>query len=273
MADPREISGTGEESGCATATASNNTPGDITIDSGGSVTLDSGTAVTINSSNAVTNNGTITTGGAGSTALLIDGTTPINMTLTNAGTITQTDTTGPGDYGVHLTGGPVQGTINFTSAGSVSVAGANSFGVAIDSPFTGAITLNNVVVTGTGSTAISLTGPVTGDVTLTGASSAGIGNGTGFISTAPITGALANNGTVEAGIEQVTTNGSVTVPRRDRPRCHVDRRQCDRRLRQHRHGQRACRDHRAAGPADDDGAAEYRAVSCRLRGQQLRYRQ
>jgi hypothetical protein len=132
------------------------------------------------------------------------------MTLNNAGTISSTNSDGPGNYGVRLTGGPVQGTIAFTTAGGVNVAGANSFGVSIESPFTGAITLNNVVVTGTGSTAISIAAPVTGNVTLTGTSSADIGTGTGFISTAPITGALTNNGTVNVGVEQ-TTNSSGTV--------------------------------------------------------------
>jgi len=211
LADPREISDTVKDP-VATATASNNTPGDITIDSGGSVTLDSGTAVTINSSNTVTNNGTITTGGAGSTAVLIDGSTPINMTLNNVGTISSTNSTGPGNYGVRLMGGPVQGTINLGTASNVTVAGANSFGVSIESPFTGAITLNSVVVSGTGSTAISITAPVVGAVTLTGTSSASIGMGTGFISTAPITGALANNGTVNAGVEQTTNSDGTIAP-------------------------------------------------------------
>lgn len=215
QADPLTISNTHNEP-VATATASNGSPGDVTIKSGGSVQVGSGTAVTINSNNTVDNSGTIQAGGSNtttnSTAVLIDGAHPITMTLDNQNSITVTgDSTSSGNYGIRLMNGPVSGTIASTSAGSVTVAGTNSFGVSIESPFTGPITLNGVTVTGDNSTAISLSAPITGSVTLTGVNGASVAGGTGFISTGAISGSLVNDGALSAGVTQSSNSGSNTV--------------------------------------------------------------
>jgi uncharacterized protein with beta-barrel porin domain len=218
LADPLDVT-TALTNPVTSAAAANNSPGDITVESAGSVTVSTaGPAVTINSSNALTNGGTIsTTAQSGATALLVDGTSPISTTITNNATISVTGTdssgnVGTGNYGLRIANGPVTGTIASGTASAITVGGNNSFGVSIESQFTGNIALNAVTTSGTGSTAISLTAPLTGNLTLTGSSGSGGTGGIGLLVGRGMTGAIDNFGTVFSGTSSTTSStGTATT--------------------------------------------------------------
>jgi len=193
-----------------TVAANNNSSGDITVESSGSVIVSTtGPAATINSSNALSNSGTISSSAAtGATALLIDGTNPITTTLTNNGAISVTGTGGSGNYGLRLMNGPVAGSIVSGSAGSISVTGDNSYGVSIESAFTGNIGLNGVSVSGANSTAISLGAPVNGAVNLAKTTTAtGLGD-IGVFVEGNVSGQFVNGGALSTGSAQTTTTDS-----------------------------------------------------------------
>ena len=200
-----------------TKAAQNNTPGNITVNSGASVTVTTGTAATINSNNTITNNGVISSSGStNSNALLIDGTTPLTgISLVNTGTIsvTGTATGAAGNIGLLIAGGPVAGTITSgLLTGSISVTGDNAFGVSILSPFTGNIALKTVSVTGTNSTAILVGAQLTGNLALSGTTSSTGAGGYGLNVTAPISGTVTNGGSITAGTTQtVDSNGNIVV--------------------------------------------------------------
>jgi uncharacterized protein YhjY with autotransporter beta-barrel domain len=160
-----------------TATAANNSPGDITIETGGSVTVAvQGAAATLNSNNTIDNVGVI-----------------------------QNTFTGNGAIGVHIIGG---NTGTFTSeAGStteISAGGGNgtsNIGVLLDGtqPFNGNITLgssSNLVTIGANSIGISIQAPLNGSLAQ-GATATLVGpNITGMSVTAPISGSLTNSGSI-----------------------------------------------------------------------------
>ncbi len=96
-------------SSVATAAAANNSPGDITINSGGSVEVSrSGYAILLNSNNAVSNAGTISNGG-GAGAIGVEIVPGFTGSMTNSGTInvitTGTAPTTAGQYGILLMNG------------------------------------------------------------------------------------------------------------------------------------------------------------------------
>ncbi len=215
LADSRTISAAITDP-VTTANAANGSAGDITIDSAGSVIVTgTGPAAAINSSNALSNAGTISTSASsGATALLIDGSSPITTTLTNSAAISVTGTGGAGNYGVRLTNGAVSGVISFSTLGSVTVAGTNSYGVSIESPFIGNVTLNSVSVTDSASTAIAITAPLTGSLKLTGTTSSTGEGGVGLLLGADVSGTVTNAGSLIAGTASATitaTDGTTTT--------------------------------------------------------------
>lgn len=193
----------------ATATAANNSPGNISIVSGGSLSVATGTAATINSSNALTNGGTINstiaTGGIG---VLIDAGNPI--AFANNGAITLSATGGSGNIGISIAG-PATGTIASSTAGSVTVAGDGATGVAIAAPFSGTIGLRTVAVSGANSTAVSVTAPLTGGLTLTGTNLSSGAGGYGLLIAAPVSGTVTVGGALSAGTVRSTDSTGAIV--------------------------------------------------------------
>ncbi|HVZ68509.1 MAG TPA: autotransporter outer membrane beta-barrel domain-containing protein [Rhizomicrobium sp.] len=225
-----------------TSTASNNTPGNITIESNGSITItQSGPAVTLDSSNTVSLFGSLSNKNTSNAqGILIDtgnGTTPSTLTgsliVLPGGSLTTIDLSGSGSgkLGIGLTGnGTFTGNINFNS-GTIAIQGDSSTGIGINT--TGASTLNGDFTFGgsiqmtpttanetnvTGITGISLAGTITGDVTLSAGSSLQIfGNGSrGVVSTATINGSFANFGLIGTEGFQTSQNqstGAITSPK------------------------------------------------------------
>lgn len=180
----------------ATATAANNTAGNITVASGGSVTVATGAAATVNSSNNLTNNGTISSTAA-SNGIGVSVVGPVNTTITNNATISATGTTG-NNIGL-LVGGGASGSILFGASGQVSASGPNAIGVSLAGPFTGNVTLRSVAVTGATSTAVSVTGALTGNLTLYGSATSIGAGGYGVLVAAPVSGSVVNGGTIVSG--------------------------------------------------------------------------
>lgn len=192
------------------AAASNSSAGDITVTSAGSVTLsDSGPVVTINSSNALTNSGTITsTADSAATALLVDGSGGVTTTIVNDGTIGVTGSNGSGNYGIRIVNGSVTGSISSGASSAISVVGTSSFGLSLEAPFTGDISLASVGVTGADSVGVSITAPLTGNLSLSGTNYVYGADATGLLVAAPITGAIVNSSTMTVGQPATTTTDS-----------------------------------------------------------------
>ncbi len=200
LADPLTISG-GQSTPVTTATAANNTPGDITISSSGSILVTGGVAATINSNNILTNGGSIGSSAASnSTAVLIDGTSNLtNANFINNGTISLNGTGGSGNIGILVANGSVAGSIQAAYLSSILVTGDKAFGLSVTAPFTGNIDVRTVNVSGTGSSAVAITAPVTGNVTVEGTTTNAGGGGYGVLVSAPITGRLSNGGSISVG--------------------------------------------------------------------------
>lgn len=197
LADPVTVS-TAITTPVATATAANNSPGDVTIAAGGSVTVASGAAVTINSANTLTNTGAIAnTGITNAIGVLV--TAPGPITFVNNSTITLSGLLGGGNIGLSLTGTGTSGTISSGISGSIAVAGDNARGVLLAAPFTGTVGLRSVSVTGATSTAIALTAPLTGSLSFAGTNSAATAGSTGVLIAAPVSGSVSNEGSVTVG--------------------------------------------------------------------------
>lgn len=193
-----------------TAAAANSSAGDITIDSAGSVIVTTtGPAVTVNSNNNLTNGGSIQSSATtGATAILIDATGGINSTYTTTAATGITGTGGSSNVGLRVANGTLTGSIASSSASTIAVNGTDSFGVSIESPVIGNITLNSVTVVGSGSTAISLTAPLTGSLRLTGTSSTTGGGGYALHAAGDISGSLVNAGTLIGGATSSTITAS-----------------------------------------------------------------
>lgn len=174
-----------------TATASNNSPGDITIETGGSVNVAvQGAAVTLNSNNAIDNIGVI-----------------------------QNTFTGNGAIGVHIIGGNTgtftseAGTTTEVSAGG---GGNNNIGLLLDGPaaFNGNISFgasSNLVTIGNNSIGVAIEAPLNGSLTQGAVSSLVGQNITGMLITAPISGSLITSGTITV-VGTATPSGQVINP-------------------------------------------------------------
>ncbi len=209
-ADPLTISTT-QTTPVATATAANNSPGDVTIAVGGGVSVTSGAAVTVNSANVLTNAGAIAnTGTTGAVGVLLS--TPGPFTFANTGTLTLSGTAGSGNIGLSLTGPATTGTINFGVGGAVAVAGDTATGVLLAAPLTGAVTLRSVSVTGATSTDVALTAPLTGSLSLLGATTAATAGSSGVVVAAPVSGSVTNGGSITVGSARgVDSTGAIVA--------------------------------------------------------------
>ena len=105
QADPLSVS-TARTTAVATATAANDSAGDVSVTSAGSIIVeDEGPALLVNSDNDVTNEGTIgSSASTGATALRVDASGGRSATITNDGTISVTGSEGSGNYGIRIVG-------------------------------------------------------------------------------------------------------------------------------------------------------------------------
>ena len=178
-----------------TVSASSSTPlatstaGDVTIASGGVLTLGApGAAVTVDSNNSVTLAGAITANNvSNATGILLQG--GRTGTINSAGTITLTEDYTPSDsanadgiaeapfaqgtnrYGIHLLpgGGAFTGDVALT-AGAITIKGVGSYGVLLESPLQGNLTVNTpITLTGDGGAGVRETAGVSGAVAIGGA--------------------------------------------------------------------------------------------------------
>lgn len=190
----------------ATATAANNTPGNVTVATGGSIIVTSGPAVTINSSNTLTAGATISSSAASNgVGVLFNAAAPLTASLTGTSVISATGTGGANNFGISLVGGGVvTGSIALGTTSSIAVAGDSATGFSLATPFNGNVTLNSVTVTGKTSTAVAIFAPLTGNLTLTGTSGSTGAGGYGLNIAAPIVGAVRNAGSLSAGTAQST---------------------------------------------------------------------
>ncbi|MGC6328436.1 autotransporter outer membrane beta-barrel domain-containing protein [Rhizorhabdus sp. FW153] len=207
QADPLSVS-TARTTAVATATAANDSAGDVSVTSAGSIIVeDEGPALLVDSDNDVTNEGTIgSSASTGATALLVDASGGRSATITNDGTISVTGSEGSDNYGIRVTGDLLTGSILGSSDSTISVGGVGAHAVSIEAPMLGDITLNSLIVTGSDSVGLGIYAPVTGDVTLTGSSYASADNATAVLIAAPVDGTVTVAGTVSAG--QSATTGT-----------------------------------------------------------------
>ena len=158
----------------STATASNNSPGNITIQQGGSVDVSvQGAAVTLNSNNTITNMGVIQNAFSGNGAIgvhIVGGNT--GTFLNQAGSTTEISAGGGGanNIGVLLDGAaPFNGDISFGAGSQLVTIGTNSIGIAIQAPLNGNLAAGSTTsLVGQNITGISITSPISGSLTTFG---------------------------------------------------------------------------------------------------------
>lgn len=170
-----------------TATAAASGPDNIRITSAGSLKpTAAGPAVTVNSNNTFTNEGTISTEDVSDSigVLVLGGfsggvTNTATISLTD--TFTPTDTDGDGDvdgafatgqnrYGIRVTGpGAFTGTIANNAGGAITVDGADSRGISIETTLAGQL-VNGGAITMTGERVYGIrsTAAIGGGLTMTG---------------------------------------------------------------------------------------------------------
>ena len=200
----------------ATGTINSGAADNIIIASGGSVVIPStgsaGPVVTVNTNNTLVNKGEILSQDVtGSIGVQINGGT--TTSFTNSGQITINDSfdqsasahdtdhdgdldgdfaTGSDRYGVRITGaGTVTGTFLTVAGSSITVEGNNSFGVSVESAFTGSFTnYGSISVLGNNIYGVRMTGAITGNVLMGGSISSVGQNAVGVAVDTNVTGAL-----------------------------------------------------------------------------------
>jgi len=150
-----------------TAKANNNSPGNITIETGGHVAIPNpGAALTINSDNSINHSGTVESlANSGAIGVHILGGFAGNFTAQGAaGAIVNVIGNGTGNYGLLLDGAsPFTGNITFQPASALIIYGENSIGVAIDAQLNGNLTTGAALqATGLGATGVKITREITG---------------------------------------------------------------------------------------------------------------
>jgi len=209
-ADPLVVTGA-QTTPSATATAANNAPGDITVNSGASIIVTSGIPVTINSNNLVTNGGTISATGTTGTAILFDGSASLtNARLVNNGTISATGA-GPNNIGILIANGPVTGSIGAGGLSTISVAGDNANGLLIRTPFTGAIALAGITAPGANSVLANVAAPLNGSLILSGQNTAVGAGSAGILVSAPVSGLVSNRGAISIGTSRTVDQNNAEV--------------------------------------------------------------
>jgi len=156
-----------------TAKASNNSPGNITIELGGHVAIATpGSTLTINSNNFIDHSGTVESlANANAIGVHILGGFAGNFTAQgSAGAIINVIGNGTGNYGLLLDGASAfTGNITFQPASAIIVYGENSVGVAIDAPLDGNLTTGaGLQAAGLGTTGVRITREITGTYVTSG---------------------------------------------------------------------------------------------------------
>jgi hypothetical protein len=175
-----------------TATAASGAPDDLRVTSTGAVQPTSGTAITLNSDDNVTLEGVVKIADANdATGILVEGGRTGEVKVSGSITIDESteikDADGDGDndgpfatgarrFGVRVTGAaPFNGSIAQTG-GTITVEGADSAGVLVESALNGSIlSSGSISVSGDRSFGVHTTGPVSGDVAVAGISAQGAG--------------------------------------------------------------------------------------------------
>ena len=212
-----------------TSNATGTGPDNIRLASGGSVAVTSGAAVTLDSNHTVDLDSgssiTMDKSADGSTGLLVNGGNTGSVIV--GGSITVNDTqesadvkdtdgdgdldgpfaTGTGRYGVRVVGpAPFTGNVLVESTGAITVEGANSYGLAVETGLNGKLqSLGTIRVTGDNTAGVRTTGPVSGNVELSGAISALGANATGVSIEGDVGGAVKIHSSVVATGYRYTT--------------------------------------------------------------------
>src|SRR5262249_39178714 len=158
----------------ATATASNGTPGNITIDTAGGVSINAaGAAVVLNSNNTIDNQGIIQnsfTGGGAIGIHVLGGNTGSLVTEVFNTSIINVAGGGAGNFGILLDGpGAFTRDITLGLVPQIAVTGANANGIAIKSPLIGSLTVGaNTTVTGENANGALVLSPISGQVAVNG---------------------------------------------------------------------------------------------------------
>ena len=114
---------------------------------------------------------------------------------------------GTGRYGVRVAGpSPFTGDVLVESTGAITVEGANSYGLAVETGLNGKLqSLGTIRATGDNAAAIRTTGPITGNVDLAGTISALGANASGVSIEGDVGGALKIHSSVVATGYRYTT--------------------------------------------------------------------
>ena len=200
-----------------TSTAANGAPADVDVASGGSI---SGTgaapALTVDSANSATLEGSITnTDTNGAIGVLLTGGHAGDFTSTGSITVNESFNAsdsangdsiveaplaqGTGRYGLRLTGAaPLVGAISLGGTG-VTVKGNSSFGVSLEAPLQGALTVSGPIsLVGDGGAAVQETAGVSGAVAVAGAITATGQGSRGLVLGGDVGGAVTLSSTVTA---------------------------------------------------------------------------
>ena len=154
-----------------TSKASNNSPGNVTIEFGAGISVTNpGAALTLDSPNSIDNLGTIQNAGQGGIAVhIVGGLTGSFLSEGQVGSIINANGGGTGNVGVLLDGASAfTGDINLGTGTQMIVTGTNAVGVAIRAPLNGTLTMGaGASVTGENAIGLLVVAPVSGSVSLT----------------------------------------------------------------------------------------------------------
>jgi len=157
-----------------TATASNNSPGNITIESTGGIDISAaGAVIVLNSNNTIDSQGIIQNSFTGDGALgihILGGNTGSLITEVFTTSIINVAGGGSGNYGILVDGaGGFTGDITLGTVSSIVVTGPNATGIGIKTPLTGNLTVGaNTTVTGVNANGVLVLSPISGIVTVQG---------------------------------------------------------------------------------------------------------
>ena len=157
-----------------TATASNNSPGNITITSTGGVDISAaGAAIVLNSNNTIDSQGIIQNSFTGDGALgvhILGGNTGSLITEVFTTSIINVAGGGKGNYGILLDGaGGFTGDITLGTVSTIVVTGPNATGIGINTPLVGNLTVGaNTTVTGLSANGVLVLSPISGIVSVQG---------------------------------------------------------------------------------------------------------
>jgi hypothetical protein len=158
----------------ATATASNNSPGNITIDSTGGIDITTaGAAVVLNSNNTIDSSGIIqnTFTGDGARGIhILGGNTGSLVTDVVTSSVINVAGGGSGNYGILVDGaGGFTGNITLGTVSTIVVTGPNATGIGIQTPLIGNLTVGaNTTVTGLNANGVVVLSPVSGQISVQG---------------------------------------------------------------------------------------------------------